>query len=248
MIVHDHNSGDWGSRYARLKRTNGAFTYSKDICEWHLPVWEPLLDPDESVATCGKVGSATVQYLHERTQRALSPTTKAFVTTYRDLADSLGPRGIWIPNAIDERILPKAEPTLDWVYYGNLIGDKRDPFKALPRKRFQVVSGLRDQSQALGIVSRHRYGIGVGRCALEMVAMGMKVIIFGKSFGGLILSQSDFEKQRDCNFNGSVLTGVGSIEEAFDRIEESLLPPVSFQDLMPEISGRIKEGWSRAWM
>lgn len=243
MIVYDHNYGSWRDRYDRLNRTNGAYTYSKDICKWHLPVWKELLGPNDSVATCGKVPGATVQYLHERTHDDLSDETKLFVTTYKDLAQSLGRRGLWIPNTIDADGLPEHSGASGWVYYGNVIGHKRDPLRHFGYLKIHTVSGVKDQKEALARVARHKYGIGVGRCALEMMAIGLKVLIFGKDLGGLILSQEDFDKQRSANFNSNVITGVGSLREGIERIEESLNVSPTFQNSMNEIERRIRDGY-----
>lgn len=246
MIVFDHTHPVWRQRYDRHGRTNGAFTYSRDICKWHLPVWEDLLGPDQSVATCGIVPEATVQYLHERTHTSLSRKTRLFVTTYKDLADSLGDRGLWIPNHIDADPLPETRPRKEWVYYGNLVGPKRQAIDRLRGLSFDTVSGVGSQQEALNMVSRYRYGIGVGRCALEMMAMGMKVLIFGKDLGGLILSDADFSRQQEANFNANVITGVSSIAEGIDRIEESIPVAATFQNAKADIEARIIEGWKRA--
>lgn len=244
MIVYDHNHSAWSSRYARHGRTNGAFTYSRDIGKWHTPVWQRLLGSDDTLATCGKVPGATVQYLHERTHPSLDSATKLFVTTYRDLADALGDRGLWLPNTIDAVDLPPHMPTKGWVYYGNIMGAKRRALDQLATVKFDVVSGV-DQETALRRVSQYRFGIGVGRCALEMMAIGMKVVIFGKDFGGLILSQSDYERQRDANFNGNVITGVASMTEAVERARDALPVEPTFQATMPEIENRIVQAWER---
>ena len=243
MIVYDHTHPTWLARYGRHGRTNGAFTYSRDICKWHLPIWRELLGPDQSVATCGKVAGATVQYLHERTHADLSSDTKLFVTTYRDVADALGERGLWIPNTIDADYLPPHSPELGWVYYGNVIGDRRKAFDRLKGISFDLVSGVGDQQEALRRVARYRYGIGVARCALEMMAMGLKVVIFGKDFGGLILSESDFETQQAANFNANVMTGVASIREAALRVDEALPIVATFQQTIGDIERRIVERW-----
>ena len=203
MNVFDHTDQQWLVRYNGHSRTNGAFTYSQDICRWHLPVWRHLLGSDDTVATCGKVPDATVQYVHERTHVDLSSRTKLFVTTYRDLADILGPRGLWLPNTIDTDVLPLWSPEKDWVYYGNVIGPKKIAFDRLQTLKFDVIAGVGDQEEALQRVAKYRYGIGVGRCALEMMAMGMKVLIFGKDFGGIIRSGKDFKRQQAVNFNGN---------------------------------------------
>lgn len=246
MIIYDHTHPAWRVRYERHGRTNGAFTYSQDICRWHLPIWGELLGKDQSVATCGIVPGATVQYLHERTQLSLSPETRLFVTTYKDLADALGKRGLWMPNTIDADILPVHRPVKDWVYYGNLIGAKQKPIERLKKIRFDLVSGVSSQSEALRRVSQYRYGIGVGRCALEMMAMGLKVLIFGKDLGGLILTPDDFERQREANFNANVITGVGGLDEAIARIDDAQTPVCTFQAGADEIRSRIIEGWRRA--
>lgn len=245
MRVIDHTDSYWVSRYNRHSRTNGAFTYSQDICKWHLPVWDRLLGSDEVVATCGKFPEATVQYLHERTHVDLSDKTRLFVTTYRDLADSLGDRGLWVPNVIDASVLPDHRPEKEWVYYGNLIGPKRTAFERLTNIRCDVVSGVSDQQQALRIVSQYKYGIGVGRCALEMMSMGLKVMIFGKDFGGGIFSEIDFQRQQAANFNGNVMTGSHSINDMIGRIDQTVSFPSSFQKLMPEIERRIVEAWQK---
>lgn len=243
MIVFDHNHPEWQARYNRHGRVNGAFTYSQDICKWHLPIWKRLLGPDDTVATCGKVPDATVQYLHERAHVELSRRTRLFVTTYRDLADALGPRGLWIPNTIDAATLPPFQPQKDWVYYGNIVGLKQASFDRLAGIRFDTVAGVGDQQKALRQVSQYRYGIGVGRCALEMMTMGLKVLIFGKDFGGIIRSENDFRRQQAANFNGNVVTGAISITDAIEHIDEAKVFPSTFQQVMPEMEERIKQAW-----
>lgn len=245
MIVYDHNHPEWRDRYNRLNRTNGAFTYSRDICQWHMPVWGALLGPEHSVATCGKVPGATIQYLHERTHSDLDSSTRLFVTTYKDLAEALGSRGLWLPNAIDAAALPAHKPTRGWVYYGNIIGAKRSAMDQVAALKFDVVAGIADQRTALRMVSQYRFGIGVGRCALEMMAMGLKVMIFGKAFGGLILSNQDLERQREANLNGNVITGAASLAEAVERVNEAMPVQATFQSDMPAIERKIVEAWKR---
>ncbi|QDZ10528.1 hypothetical protein [Devosia ginsengisoli] len=245
MIVYDHGHPVWRARYDRLHRTNGAFTYSQDICKWHLPIWRGLLGPADSIATCGKVPDATVQYLHERTHADLSSKTKLFVTTYKDLAETLGSRGLWIPNAVDASALPAHRPARGWVYYGNIIGDKRKSFDRLAGLNFDTVAGVKDQREALERVAHYRYGIGVGRCALEMMEIGLKVMIFGKDFGGLILSSADFERQLGANFNANVMTGVASVAEGIAHIDDALGVSSTFQQSLKQIEARITNGWRR---
>lgn len=247
MIVFDHTEAAWRARYDRHGRTNGAFTYSKDIVRWHLPIWREILISGQSVATCGHVPGVTVQYLHERTQPRLDPETRLFVTTYKDLADTLGPRGLWLPNLIDGDTLPdRPAKTAGWVYFGNMVGLKKANFAAVEALGPHVVSGEEDQSAALARVAQHRYGIGVGRCALEMMAMGLPVMIFGKALGGLVLTAEDFRRQSEANFNGNTVTGAASIEEAARKIEAAQYFPVTFQERIGEIRERIIEGWRRA--
>lgn len=245
MIVVDHNHPSWQIRYNQHSRANGAFTYSRDICKWHLPIWRRLLGHGDIVATCGKVPDATVQYLHERTHVDLDRRTKLFVTTYSDLADALGERGLWLPNTIDASVLPVARPEKDWVYYGNIMGHKKTAFYRLAEVQFDTVSGMKNQELALQRVSKYRYGIGVGRCALEMMAMGMNVLIFGKDFGGVIRSEDDFRRQQAANFNGNVITGAASIADAVACIDEAKTFPSTFQQVMPDIEKRIVDAWRR---
>lgn len=246
MIVYDHDHPLWRSNFDRHKRTNGAFTYSKDICRWHLPIWQGLLGAEDSVATCGIVSGATVQYLHERTHVDLSSETKLFVTTYKDLADALGHRGLWVANAIDTDNLPPHKPVKDWVYYGNLVGAKRKAAEHLNGMGVEIVSCVESQDEALSRVAQYRYGIGVGRCALEMMAIGLKVLIFGKGLGGLVLSGDDFERQREANFNSNVVTGVASLAEGMARINEARPGSSTFQAMGNELRERITDGWRRA--
>lgn len=242
MIVYDHTKGRWAKSYARLTRTNGAFTYSRDICKWHLPIWREVLGKTDSVATAGMVPGVTVQYLHERTVPRLDTDTRLFVTAHRDLALILGRRGLWIPNLIDANTLPAHEPSrAGWVYFGNTLAPKRGKhFEFVRSQMAEVVSGDRDQARSLRRVSKYRYGVGVARCAMEMMAMGLKVMIFGEHHGGLVLNDDDFAKQRSANFSSFVTTGCATIAESMARVEEGVAGPVTFQDAMPEVAEIIR--------
>lgn len=251
MIVLDHTDPSFSDRAAKHGRTNGAITYSRDIVKWHVPVWQALLGAEDVVATCAIEPRATVQYLHERTYAGLSSETKLFVTPWKDLADALGKRGLWLPNCVDEDILPEHRPTKGWVLYGNTAGTRVSAIRkrvmdVAERYGIDVVSGVGDQRDALEMVSRYRYGIGVGRCAIEMMAIGLKVLFFGNNFGGAIVRMEDAHRHAPVNFNATVMTGFATVEEGMARIDEARPAKMTFQIFEPDIRARIYEGWQIA--
>ena len=81
-------------------------------------------------------------------------------------------------------------------------------------------SDVVNHEEAKVIVSNYSYGIGVGRAALEMLAMGLKVIIAGKHYGGVLTSDELFERHTLHNMNSTLQTG-GDVMEDFKKLEDS---------------------------
>lgn len=165
-----------------------------------------------------------------------------FVSAYRPLVNQLTAAGydaIHIPMRVDaDWIRHLAGPApLDAgvygsgraVYFGNITPAKMRHFTPMVRQfeatgwRLDVVSEVGDQRAALRTLRSYSYGIGVGRCALEMMALGMRVMISGAKFGGIVTSVPEWEVQSGVNFNGRVITydrTIPACVEAWDRVPD----------------------------
>jgi len=81
------------------------------------------------------------------------------------------------------------------------------------------------QEEIYHTLTRYNYGIGVGRCAQEMMALGVKVLIGGIKFGGLMTNDEEYDKQLATNMNGRIITYSPSIRECLENIDKSICRP-----------------------
>lgn len=175
-----------------------------------------------------------------------------FVTAYQQVCDGLNAKGIdaiFIPMTIDTASLPRsiADDDKRVIYFGNVTHVKNNMFRTLRqtfRKRGWQFDHLSDstfngeyletQEQVWSVVSQYRYGVGVGRCALEMFGMNMKVLVAGiHNTGGLILDDDDYEVQQRTNFNG--LNNKYNLKYAIDNFENSIIRTNDIHQMLPEI-------------
>jgi hypothetical protein len=82
------------------------------------------------------------------------------------------------------------------------------------------------QKECWGVVSKYEYGIGVGRSAIEMLCMGLKVRIGGRKYGGKVTT-TNFQAHWDSDFDseyfneeGEYITVLRSIFDMRNYIED----------------------------
>lgn len=128
-------------------------------------------------------------------------------------------------NVIEDRI----------IYFGNKYNDKHEIISELENVASSLgykIDYISDgyfneterltQEQAWERISKYKYGIGVGRCALEMWVLGVKVMIAGNQFGGIVIDESDWAVQEKTNFNGRCITFDRDIATCMKCISESM--------------------------
>lgn len=163
-----------------------------------------------------------------------------FVTAYKPLHDRLvahGYQALFLPMTVDTSVLParkeeKKYGSKNIVYFGNVTNVKEGTFiqlqKAFKRRgwSFNYISNGKlagiypiTQHQAWERINDYSYGIGVGRCALEMMAMGLKTMIAGPYFGGIMTNEFDFSQQQLVNMNGRIVTFDREIDACIDYIQ-----------------------------
>ena len=175
-----------------------------------------------------------------------------FISAYRTYADRINRyaeklpiSAAYVPMAIDpvkltgirqaNRNIPKHQKKIIW--FGNLYREKNPLYQEIRKKikafgwSLDVINRGRyngshriSQLQAWELLSNYQYGIGVGRCALEMYVLGLKVLIAGANFGGIINSETDFIVQQSSNFNGRVITCDRDIHACLSGLPDSFLP------------------------
>jgi len=167
-----------------------------------------------------------------------------FVAAYRPLVNTLiaaGFEAVYVPMRVDvDWIRHRAEyqpgdltdqSRIGWgraVYFGNVTPAKRKHFDAM--RRAFIKTGWKldlltepDQGKALRTVRRYSYGVGVGRCALEMMALNLRVMLSGQKFGGIITNADEWAVQSSQNFNGRVITydrTVSACVDAWDQVPD----------------------------
>ncbi len=277
MILFDHTEPSWYRRYLNSNRQNGAFTYSVDIVNHQIPLWESILPEDAVVSTAAPLyqikrrpeASVAVQYLHTfdpglsgvRRVAKLYPKV-IFVTAYQRMATrmrSMGFKAVYIPMTIDRDALPeKGDPWYEGgrlLYFGNLTKHKKHPYTVFKKRattlgwavdtlshnQWSESSNILSRDEQFQIINLYTYGIGVGRCALEMGALGLKVLIYGNKLGGVILNKTDAAIQTSTNFNSALTTGGNSLRTCLRRLPDAIPATNTIQDWLPEIQRRIEK-------
>lgn len=165
-----------------------------------------------------------------------------FLTAYEAFERELtmaGLEAVYVPMSIDvEEVrrhqLPRREERRI-LWFGNITMKKKGVFRAareaahranlqfdwISHERFNGVRRV-TQEEALAIASQYRYGIAVGRCALELLALGVKTVIAGQRFGGLMTNNSELGRQRATNMNGRIVTFSAHWDECLANIEQSI--------------------------
>lgn len=172
-----------------------------------------------------------------------------FMTAYKPfeqiINDGIGGdfHAVYTPMSIDIEQMPQRKNFVEnsVVYFGNLYMSKTEVYDEVRKFcrnnniMFNTIafSQLNNnqqkltQMQAWEIVGEHEYGIGVGRCALEMMAMGLKVFIFGQERGGIMVDEDDWRKQQAINMNGRITTYDRTFEACWHNRKNIFLPNVA---------------------
>lgn len=180
-----------------------------------------------------------------------------FVTSYWAQHCTLSKLGYWsmyLPMTIDPPQLTTSRK-FGWgqaVYFGNLNvmprvkKPKMTVYNQL-KKGFQsagwkldTVGGLSKQ-EALEKVAQYEYAVAVSRCYQECQAMGIKTMVAGQRFGGLVMSAEDFNQQIQANIDGRISTYDDDIERCLLSFGEVHIQYRDIRDaeILDEIYDRI---------
>lgn len=213
-----------------------------------------------------KLSALNIQYLHA--YNYLNPLAQVdlirrkvpntlFVTAYKDLLKHTD-RAIFIPMTIDaEKVAQykrggrKKSKTAIW--FGNIL-NRQEQFdktkQAFERNgwRLDYISlnqfngdGKKlTQEECWKIISGYKYSVGVGRCALEMMALGLKVMFVGKHFGGIMTDDEDFAVKRDSNFATKFCTFSEDIDECIQNFDKAIIRTNDIHDELQFIEKQIK--------
>lgn len=214
------------------------------------------------------LSGTNVQYLHtypiddpqKQFRAVLGITTDPiFVTSYMGLHAAIqqaGYRSIFIPMTIDDTNIPKQveNPKNAFIWYGNITSDKWHTFGKLLRyfdsigvqfdwisnNRFRDKGPKLSQQECWDIISQYKYGVGVGRCYMEMAAMGLKCIIAGNDIGGIVTSEYEHRRQVDTNYNARYHTFSKDLRTLLENIDDAIPMYESIHDNLDLIRERIQ--------
>lgn len=147
----------------------------------------------------------------------------------------------FVPMGIDTSIIP--EPQTEKygekrvIWFGNIYKNKEGvfadirkhfisqgwTFDYISKSQFNGQGETLSQADIWSIVNKYSYGVGVGRCAMEMQSMGLKVMIAGQRFGGIITSELHKDVQFYTNNNGRIITFDRDISSCIEYLPESLI-------------------------
>lgn len=198
----------------------------------------------------------------KRVVKAMGDTPVLFVVAYQNYAavlKSLGYKVLYLPMTIDSRAVrkyatnKKAQGKKTFAYFGNLLHGKQQIYTQIKHElisRGYSVDTFADnkynnspitltQQEIWERLSEYEYGIGVGRCALEMYALGLKVLVIGGQYGGIVTNRTEFASQLATNFNGRVITFDRELQSCLAVIDQSATFTSDIHETLPLIENEI---------
>lgn len=173
----------------------------------------------------------------------------AYKSLYLRLKQAFERRGMansmdvaFIPMGIDTSVIPS--PLEDKygskrvIYLGNVYPARLSLFNEvkicfekqgwqfdfISKSKFNGKGKVLTQPQIWDIVNKYSCGVGVGRSAMEMMYMGLKVMICGQRFGGLISNEYDAILHLESNHGGRISTFDKSINACIESFDLSIIP------------------------
>lgn len=198
----------------------------------------------------------------KRVVRVMGDIRIIFVVAYQQFATVLRAKGyeaLYLPMTIDAAEVRKhAAPKKihgpkTIAYFGNLLHGKENVYPnlkwELTRRGYSIDTFANGQynnsplkltqAEIWERLSEYEYGIGVGRCALEMYALGLKVLIVGGQWGGLCMDGNDFVQQLGSNLNGRVITFDRELQPCLDALPHSAVITSDIKETLPAIQNAI---------
>ena len=212
-----------------------------------------------------------IEYVHESVERDLPKILKnqwlgikfIYITTRVDIFETLSVRDIsciLIPMAIDTSLFTKYAKSEKYddkrvIYFGNKYLGKGRHYKNT--KTAFIYKGWKfdsicynvfndeiklNREQVLDTVSKYRYGIGEGRCVLEMNAMGLKTLICAGGNQGLMMNDNDFNIQKQHNFSdGKIFTFSDNLNECIESFDKAVIKTLDVHGVLPDLKKQLEE-------
>jgi hypothetical protein len=283
IIIFDHNSHPiWRDRYDKFflitGTTNGAYTYSQNIIEFHIPELIKQINKTKyKNILINTVGTITddilpdgidliIYYLHEHENREI-PRIQLIKQFYFGRIIFITPRllraeklnklnyeTIFLPMSIDCNELKRYITNNKYedkrvLFFGNMyLGKDRNYLKlkkAFVKQgwTFDTLTGnklnegeMLSREDIFTIISKYKYGIGVGRAVLEMNALGLKTIICAKNINGIMVSDADYEYMKENNFTDvEVPCFSNDINILIKRFDKAMIKSLDVREILPII-------------
>lgn len=288
--IFDHNThNEWvklyKQRHESIGRTNGGYTYSKDIVEFQIPIIIDILKKTKYqnivITTVGMpeniINNNTdlvIYYLHEELSREQPRCLKfrkiynkdiIYICSRKDVFNqlcALGFKCVFIPMSINTKELkqykiPESEKYQDKrvLYFGNkYLGkgtlfnetkqaflDKGWQFDEISNNTFNNSGIILSRGEIFNIVSRYRYGVAGGRCALEMNYLGVKTLICLETNQGIWTNDKEFELHIEDNFAGKELwTFSKEIDMSINNFDKAILRTIDSKDILPDLKKQLE--------
>lgn len=139
---------------------------------------------------------------------------RKMITHYKKLLDNFKHQNkveyTFIPMSIDTENFPQKKKNGKILWYGNITHLKKEQhdilsklikFDTLTFSQFNFDGAVYTQKECLDIVAEYEYVFAVGRCALEALSMGCKVIMVGKNYAGALTNGNIIEHWHWSNVN-----------------------------------------------
>lgn len=212
-----------------------------------------------------------IYYLHEFLEREYKNIVRlqswykgkvVFITSRKNIYEKLQSEKIdviLLPMSIDATEFEKYKKIKKHdgkkvIYFGNMYLGKNKAFNQVRVEflrqgwQFDYITSnsfngkkLLSREKIFEIIAKYNYGIGEGRCFLEMNAMGLKTLICASACQGIITNETYFKKHQENNFSdGKVWTYSRIIKKCIENFDKAIIKTTDVREILPILENKLK--------